>query len=87
VLDTAAERARDLERRADAALHAAHVEERLVDRECLDHRSGVVEDAKDGFRRFGVRLEPGRHDDRLRTQLTRASLAHRSAHPVRLCLV
>ena len=49
-LDAAAKRARDLERRADASLHAAHIEERLVDRERLDHRCGVVEDAEDGLR-------------------------------------
>ena len=58
----------------DAALHPAHVEERLVDREPLDERRGVVEHAEHRLARLAVRREPRRHDDRLRAQLPRPPL-------------
>ncbi len=83
----ASKRARDLERRADAALHPAHVEEGLVDRQRLDDRRRVLENAEDGLRRLRVGLEARRHDDRLRAELSRAALAHRGAHAERLRLV
>ena len=48
--------------------HPAGVEERLVDREPLDERRRVLEDAEDGLARLRVRLHARRHDDRVRAE-------------------
>jgi hypothetical protein len=77
----------DLERRAEAALHAAHVEERLVDRKPFDERRGVVEDAEDVLARCGVGVEARRHDARVRAEPERGLLAHRRVDAEALRLV
>ena len=68
-------------------LHPAHVEERLVDREPLDQRRRVVEDAVHRPARLGVGREARLDDDRLRAQPARAPAAHRGADAERLGLV
>lgn len=51
-------------RRADDLAQAAHVQERLVDRQALDEGCGVAEDLEDRLARRRVRGHPRRHDDR-----------------------
>ena len=55
----------DLARRAREALHAAHVEERLVDRDSLDERGRVLEDREERLARSRVLRHARRHDERL----------------------
>jgi hypothetical protein len=77
----------DLNRRAREASHAAHVEERLVDREPLDERRRVVEDSIDRLARLRVGRHPGTDHDRSRAEAQRAPGAHRRFHAARLRLV
>src|SRR5581483_1430340 len=77
----------DLDRRPHAALEAADVEERLVDREPLDDRRRVLEEPEDVPARLRVRLEPRRHRRRVRAQPARGSLPHPRADAERLRLV
>ena len=58
----------DLDRRPEAPLHPAHVEERLVDREALDERRRVLEHLEDGLARLDVRGEARLDDDRVRAE-------------------
>ena len=78
---------RDLDGCAGDPLHAAHVEERLVDREPLDERTVVVEHREHRLARVGVRVHAGRDHDRLRAQPPGLPPAHRRADAVRLRLV
>ncbi len=78
---------RDLDRRARTPPQPADVEERLVDRDALDERRGVLEDREHRLARLDVRVEPRRHHDRLRAQLARLPPAHRRADAERLRLV
>ncbi len=82
-----AQASRDLGRRADASLHAVDVEKRLVDRESLHHRSGVLEEPEHRPARVCVRLHPWRHDGRVRAEAAGRSRAHGRPHPIRLGLV
>ena len=59
---------------------AAHVEERLVDRERLDERRHVVEDPHDLRGHLEVAVEVRQHDDRRRAQAQRLTDGHRRAH-------
>ena len=77
----------DARRTADTALHAAHVEERLVDRQPLDERRRVVEHLEHRLARRGVRVEAGAHDGRVRAQAQGRPVAHRRADPAGLRLV
>ena len=61
-------RSRDLDRRPEAPLHPAHVEEGLVDREALDERRRVVEHLEDGLARLDVGGEARLDDDRVRAE-------------------
>ena len=67
--------------------HAAHVEERLVDRQPLDQRGRVVEQREHGLARVDVGREPRRDDHGVRAQLPRPLAAHRAVHAARLRLV
>ena len=78
---------RDLDGRARDPAHPAHVEKRLVDRQPLDQRGGVLEHPVDRPARLGVCRHPRPHDDRLRAQAAGIRAAHRGAHAVRLGLV
>ena len=77
----------DLHRRAREVLHAAHVQEGLVDRERLHHRRGVLEDPEDRLARLGVGLHPARHDGGLGAQAPRPPGAHPAVHAAGLRLV
>ena len=57
----------------------AHVEERLVDRQPLDERRVVLEDAVDRLARLGVGRHARRHDDGVRAEPPRRAPAHRRA--------
>ena len=83
----AAQPARDLLGRAEHRLHPARVEERLVDRERLDHRRGLLEDLEHGLAGLGVGGHPGRHDHRLRAPPPSLGAAHPALHAVLLRLV
>ena len=87
IAHVAAQPRRDLGRRAADALEAAHVEERLVDRQPLDERRRVLEDAEDRLAGVDVGREARRHDDRVRAQAARLSAAHRRPHAECLGLV
>ena len=71
----------------DQPAQPADVEERLVDRDALDQRRGVVEDLEDRAARLDVRREARRHHERVRAQPLRLPPAHRRLHAVRLGLV
>ena len=75
--DPAPQAGGDLHRRAGDPLHAAHVEERLVDRQPLDQRRHVVEDPIHGLARLGVGREARRDHDRLRAEPASLPAAHR----------
>ena len=77
----------DLDRLPGDPAHAAHIEERLVDRQPLDERRDVVEDAVRRLARRGVRLHPRRHDDRVRAEAPRPTERHRRLHAEGLGLV
>ena len=77
----------DLGRRADASLHPADVEERLVDRDPLDDRRNVVEDPEDRLARIDIGGHPGRDDRRAGAQAAGSRRAHRRAHSEGLRLV
>ena len=83
----AAEPYGDLARRAREALHAAHVEEGLVDRDPLDERGRVLEDREERLARSRVLGHARRHDERLGTEAARLPAPHRRADAVRLRLV
>ena len=72
---------------SDAALHPAHVEEGLVDREPLDERGRVLEHGVERLARLGVGAHPRRHDDGLGAETQRLAPAHRRVHAVGLRLV
>ena len=74
-------------RRAGDRLQAADVEERLVDRDALDGRGGLLEDRLHRLARLDVGRESRRHDDRLRAQPPRLRAAHRRPHAERARLV
>ena len=78
---------RDGGRRTADAAQAADLEERLVDRDALDERGGVVEDVEHVAARLGVRVHPGRDDDRVGAQPQRLAPAHGGAHALGLGLV
>ena len=78
---------RDLDRRPEGALHAAHVEEGLVDRETLDERGRVLEHLEHGLARLDVGGEARLDGDRVRAEATRLALVHRRPDPERLGLV
>ncbi len=64
----------------DDLAQATDVEERLVDRERLDQRCGVVEHREDGAAGVGVRVHAGRHHDRVGTQGQGLPAVHRAPH-------
>jgi hypothetical protein len=66
---------------------AADVEERLVDRQPLDQRRGLVEHAERRLARLGVGAHPGPDHHRLRAQQAGLCPAHRGADPVGLGFV
>jgi len=66
---------------------AAHLEERLVDRQAFDERRGVLEHLEHSFARVDVRGEVRFDDDGPRAQPTRLAAAHRGADTERLGLV
>ena len=72
---------RDLDRAAGDPLEPADVEEGLVDRERLDERGRVLEDAEDGLARLDVRIEPWSHDDCLGAERARLPTPHRGLDP------
>jgi hypothetical protein len=74
--DPPAQARRDLLRRAGEVLHAADVEEGLVDGERLDRRRGVLEDPEHRLARLGIRLEAAGDDGRVRAQEASAPRAH-----------
>ena len=74
-------------RRTGQPADAAGVEERLVDREPLDPRRRVLEDAVDLLARLGVGRHPRLDHDRGRAEPAGAADAHRRADAVRLRLV
>ena len=77
----------DLDRRADAPLHSANVEERLVDGEPLDDGRSVLEHPEHRLARLRVRRHPRRDDDGVRTETPGAGAAHRGADAEGLRLV
>ena len=77
----------DLPRCAGDPLHAADVEERLVDRQPLDGRRRVLEQGVESLARLGVGGHPRRDDDRVRAEPERPAPTHRRPHAVRLRLV
>ncbi len=85
--DPAAQPHGDLLRRARDAPHSPHVEKRLVDRQALDPRRGVVEDLEHRPARLGVGRHPRADHGRLRAQPAGLGAAHRGAHAARLGLV
>ena len=70
-----------------AARMPAHVEERLVDRQPLDERRRVLEDAEHRLARLRVRRHARRTTIASRAQAPRLPAAHRRAHAERLRLV
>jgi hypothetical protein len=78
---------RDLGRRAREPPHPAHVEERLVDREALDERRGLVEQLEHRLARVGVGRHAGLDHDRARAEPAGLGAAHRRADAVGLRLV
>ena len=85
--DVAAQPRCDLGRRPGEALHAAHVEERLVDREPLDERGRVLEHPEHRLARLGVGGHPRPDDDRVRAEPPCLAAAHGGADAVGLRLV
>jgi hypothetical protein len=85
--DVATEADGDLGRGAGDSLEPAHVEERFVDREALDERRRIVEDAEHRLARLGVGGHAGRHHDRLRAKPARLPAAHGGADAECLGLV
>ena len=77
--DPSAQRTGDLARTPPQPPGAAHIEERLVDRERLDERSHVAEDLHDLARDLDVAVEVRQHDDRRRAQAQRLTDGHRRA--------
>ena len=63
--------------RSREPLEPANVEERLVDREPLDERRGVLEDREHRLARLRVRGHPRADDDRVRAEPPRLPAAHR----------
>jgi hypothetical protein len=85
--DRDAEPRRDLRWGARDPLHAAHVDERLVDREAFHDRRRVVEDGEELAARRRIRRHARRDDDRVRAQPPRLPPAHRRAHTAGLRLI
>src|SRR6202035_2221079 len=81
------ERGCDLDRRTADVAQTADVEERLIDRECLDDRRGLLKDLEHRLARLAVCGEARRDDDRLGAQTARLGLSHRSPHAACLRLV
>ena len=77
----------DLERRAGDPPQPAHVEERLVDRDPLDHRRGVVEDLEDRLARLRVGRIRGGTTTACGHSRRACRAAHRACDPERLGLV
>jgi hypothetical protein len=77
----------DLAGRPRDPLHAAHVEEGLVDRKSLDQRRGVVEHLEHRLARLDVDRHPRRHHDRLRAETARPPTAHSAVDAKGLGLV
>jgi len=77
----------DLARRAGDPRHPADIEERLVDRQSLDHRSRLVEHIEHRPARRGVRGHPRLDHDRLRAQSPGLPAAHRATNAARPGLV
>ena len=78
---------RDLDRRPGDALHPAHIEERLVDRQPLDDGRGVLEHGEHRAARLRVRLVARPDDDRVGAEPSRLPPAHRRPDAVRLRFV
>ena len=76
-------RTADLRGRAAEPPQAAHVEERLVDREPLDQRRRVPEHLEHRLAGLGVGRHPGLDHDGLGAEAPRLRSAHRRAHAVR----
>jgi hypothetical protein len=85
--DVTAQADGDLGRGPGDSFESAHVEEGLVDREALDERRRIVEDAEHRLARLGVGGHAGRHDDRMRAETARLPAAHGRADAERLRLV
>ena len=85
--DAASDRRGDVVRRTADPTEPPDVEEGLVDRDPLDHRSGVVEDVEDLPTRLHVGLEPRPDDDRVGTECPRLVARHRRSHPAGLGLI
>ena len=77
----------DLSRRPGDPLEPGDVEERLLERDPLDARGMVVEDAEERLARLDVRLEAGSDDNEMRTEPPGLRPAHRTADPVAARLV
>jgi hypothetical protein len=72
----------DLDRGAEQPHAAAHVEERLVERERLDQRGHRPEDVPKRRRDLAVNVEPRRDDDGRRAASQRLRHRHRRCHAV-----
>ncbi len=65
---------------AGDASQAADIEERLVDRDALDERRGVVEHVEHRLARFGIGSEPRFDENQVGTQPPGLTAAHRTTH-------
>src|SRR6476469_7791337 len=77
----------DLARTAGQPPQAAHVEERLVDRQSFDQRCRVLEHPIDRLARLGIRRHARRDDYGARAESPRHPSTHGGADPTRLCLI
>lgn len=82
--DLAPQACGDLDGRPRVALQPADVEERLVDRDPLDQRCGLVEHLEDRPARVGIRGHPRWDDYCLWTQATGLRATHRRSYAARL---
>ena len=85
--DVSAQALGDLAGRARDPAHPADVEERLVDREALDERGGVLEDSVELLARLRIGGHARRNDDRFGAETSRPGAAHGRAHAPSLRLV
>ena len=77
----------NLRRRTRDVLHAADLEEGLVDRDALDHRCRVVEDLVDRLAGLRVGLHPGRDHGSLGAGPARFAAVHGGVDPTGLGFV
>ena len=87
VTDRRAQPHGDLDRTAGDLPQPADVQERFVDGDAFDERSGVLEDGEHCLARLDVGLEARRDDHGLWAELARLPAAHAGPDPERLGLV